>query len=143
MIAPARVVQWKQNPAVYIAHRNASLFNLTSSITPIIPPSLPALQPEDRTPHIIAPTQLHISIFPSTPKMQLPRILSPALCCLLTLSVQHVAGLAVPRSAPEVDPPSCEGTLPGFDTSHWTPEESTSVYACIQSECGYEFLFQL
>ena len=31
--------------------------------------------------------------------MQLPHTLSPALCCLLALAVQHVAGLAVPRGA--------------------------------------------
>ena len=32
--------------------------------------------------------------------MQLSRTLSPALCCLLTLVVHHVAGLAIPRGAP-------------------------------------------
>ena len=32
--------------------------------------------------------------------MQLPRTLSPAFCCLLALTVQHVAGLVVPRGAP-------------------------------------------
>ena len=34
--------------------------------------------------------------------MQLPGTLSPAICCLLTLAVQHVAGLAVPKEAPGV-----------------------------------------
>jgi len=33
--------------------------------------------------------------------MQLPRTLSPAFCGLLALAVQHVAGLVVPRGAPD------------------------------------------
>ena len=35
--------------------------------------------------------------------MQLPRILSPAFCCLLALAVQHVAGLVVPREAQGIE----------------------------------------
>ena len=34
--------------------------------------------------------------------MQLPPTLSPALCCLLALAVQHVAGLGVPRGVPGI-----------------------------------------
>ena len=142
-----RIVQLKRIPLIYIACRKPfSSPYLTSQqhkiprpIIVITPPSALPHSQKKKKPLLLLPSNyihLYLSQTKRKTKMQLPRILSPAFCCLLTSAAQHVAGLALPGGeAPTVCPSSCLEILP----TGYTPEVITSWF---QSECGYETLFK-